>query len=658
MRTLARARLTVFLALPALASTCRDYDGHVRARVPLAAAGGSPGEGTSNSAGQGADRAGGAAGGSDAAEPEPARGGAGDSNISKSGGGSAGTSARLRGGHGGAAGGGADDGAGQGGTLGPITGRGGTAGTGGPEEVAAPGSANAWGAVRIAINGVATCAGTLIANSWVLTADHCFDSLASVADVTVGFGSDATHFAETRTGRELVHFDGNTLDVKVRDLALLGVDAPFEIDGSRTHQYVRLTPFHDDYAGLAYVCVGWDLEPDPASDETQLREVTLTASGVSEEDGGRRVWWVNTNPLDPDHGVLLMPRDAGAGCFFLNGPTPILATVHVGNPALRRDGNPNQNDEAYSLSLAAQEIQDWVTRTLFDKMPDVELNLQGVAAVSSPTENEIDLFGLGLEGGIHWYRRNVGTESWAASTTGWNEQPSLPDPPTGKDFATYRPGALCLPDGSVELVVVARDGGLYWQHYDGSAWRPAWVHVTDATSVVNSGVSVIGQRPGEFELFARDADNELRHASYAEGWAGKWESLRSGIVGSPAARMGLPNWFDAFVRDPSVNGIEVVTNNSNYWSSASIMEQTVSEPAVASWGPNHVDSLALDAGSELVSFTYDSFWSTWIVSSGLTAPNNNLAATARGVGSLDVFASGPGVPLWHAVWPREPVATE
>jgi hypothetical protein len=103
---------------------------------------------------------------------------------------------------------------------------------------------------------------------------------------------------------------GNDREVRVRDLALLGVDIPFEIDGSISRQYVSPTTLAGDRLLATLRCVGWDMAPDPESASNLLHDAFVTPIDTLSMTNGVNVWWASS-----DARTLLMPTDGGSACF-------------------------------------------------------------------------------------------------------------------------------------------------------------------------------------------------------------------------------------------------------------------------------------------------------------------------------------------------------
>src|SRR6185503_13311418 len=210
-------------------------------------------------------------------------------------------------------GGGAGDDTGGNGASGEAgEGTGGMGGEGGSGSTT-PALPAFLGAVRLLVDGAPRCGGTLLTNDWLLTADQCVTRTeeGALRSIRVGFGMDSTNFQQTRGVVEVQRYPGNdgTEENRGRDLLLLGVDRPFEIDGRTRGYRRRVWPNAPRILYGTQRCVGWDLLVDPLSPTNRLHEERVGGFAIDYDTtngsrpSGNRVWWFNAS-ADAQKGVL------------------------------------------------------------------------------------------------------------------------------------------------------------------------------------------------------------------------------------------------------------------------------------------------------------------------------------------------------------------
>lgn len=620
------------VAAAALGATCRSFETEP---PEISNTGGtSAAEGGRGGAGGAAGDEGGNANGGDG-------GNAGDGGISghagdTSGGrsGSEGTSGR-----GGASGGGTTSAGGTSGESGAGA---------GPTDTPEPGI---LGAVRLLVDGVPKCGGSLLTNDWVLTADQCVAFGIEPSSLVVGYGMDVSNFQQVRSVREILRFTGNDGSDESRghDLLLLGVESPFEIDG-RTSGYHRpvwaVTP---ELVLFPQRCVGWDLRVSEASPTSRLREAMLkpfTFDIQTDNDGrpsGSRMWWLNES-ADAEQGVLLMQADVGSACFHTVGESTYQHTVHSGNPEVRRDNRPNDGREAYSVALGEREARRWLDSALFESVIE-EFQLAGDPGVCSFDAERIDLFGRLSNGAIGWF-------TWDGA---WTEHTAL-SPPNGVTFLPDSPGAYCTNAGSIELFVTGVDGEIYWRRMAPSEqWNAEWQTVPAVHSPVGTGVSVTGRLADHFYVFAGAASGELRYAEYDGNWKDIWVDMGGLIAGTPAAMMNQENRVDVYTRALSNNEIWMRWMHNGSWLPDWYRTQgpVLSNPTVVSWSNSHLDIMTRSTSNTLGRSLVQVYNAETIVTD-VPMPPGNPAAVARRPGTTDVFVTQPDGYVWHGFWPRKP----
>jgi hypothetical protein len=507
------------------------------------------------------------------------------------------------------------------------------------------------GAVRLLVDGVPKCGGSLLSNDWVLTADQCLARTDDPASVLVGFGMDTERFQQTRGIIEVQRFPGNDGSEQNRghDLLLLGLERPFTIDG-QTSGYHRPIWAHSPESALhAHRCIGWDLRVSPESPTQRLHEEMLTPftfdlqTNNNARPSGSRVWWLNTSG-DPEQGALPMQADVGSACIHSVFESIFQHTVHSGNPKSLRSGGQNDGREAYSVALGEYEARKWLDAVMFDSVIE-DIELAGDPAVCSARADQMQLFGVLSDGAIGWF-------TWDGS---WTERTSLPAP-KGTTFLEATPGAYCTKLGGIELFVTGLDGDIWWRRMNPSEeWTEEWERVPDVQTPVGSGVAVAGVLADHFYVFARAESGELRYAEYDAGWTGMWWDLGGMLAGTPTALMHQERHVDVYARNLADNEIHQKWMHNGSWLEPwyPVQGRVSSDPTVVQWGTSHLDIFTRSTSNTLGRAMWHVYWAEPLVSD-IPMPAGNPSAVARRPGTTDVFVTRPDGRVWHAFRPRRP----
>ena len=271
-------------------------------------------------------------------------------------------------------------------------------------------------------------------------------------------------------------------------------------------------------------------------------------------------------------------------------------------------------------------------------------------AVASRASGSLDIFGIGLGGGM-WHKAWA-SGAWTPSETGWQN--------LGGSFVT-RPAACSWGSDRVDVFAVGPDGAMLHKAWVKGAWQPSETGWENLGGQFAGAPAACSWGPNRLDVFAVGSDQVMWHKWWSNGaWHPSptgWHNLGGQFTRPPAACSWAPDRLDIVGR--GVNGAiwHKAWGNGKWTPSEAGWEnlggQFTSGPTICSWGPNRLDifGLGLDRGVWHKAWT-NGTWSPagtgWESLGGafISPP----AVEAWGTNRLDIVGVGDDGAMRHKAW--------
>jgi hypothetical protein len=465
------------------------------------------------------------------------------------------------------------------------------------------------------------CSGTLVTNSWVLTAKHCVSGLQSVHIEHQKATGVTDQITVTNTATNVI------LHPSV-DVALVHMPSTFTISGSTDGIFnTAILQADTSLVNKTVKCSGYGRNTLTTGFGT-LRTANLNVSNVS---GGI----VTTVPNSSSQ--IQWKGDSGSTCFYNeNGYKWMIGVQSFCNVSQDANGNVTSVNSCGLVSAAS--VRDWIDNAMFSSWESLGGGLTSAVASTSTGKGKVHAFARGGDNAI-WFRNwDNGWSGWTSAGGGATSAPSAASQGAGK-FAVFARGG---------------DNGLWMRKSTNGVFTADWCSLGGG---LNSGPAAVSQAAGKLMVFALGGDNGIWYrvqssdGTCSDGSWSNWTSLGGTWTHNPAAFSWGGNQAHVFARDSS-GQYQYKYFNGTTWDAAwtNLGGNFKYGPAVAYAGSNKVELFGVNQDGTIAHRRWHGLWATTWANEGGTA-NEAPGVSSWGNGRIDLFSRGTDNGLWHRAHP-------
>ena len=326
--------------------------------------------------------------------------------------------------------------------------------------------------------------------------------------------------------------------------------------------------------------------------------------------------------------------------------TPIDSYTVVGQPGNLTQTLPGSatsavfngltNGVAYTFTVTAHNVEGQDVGTASPVTPgkpwasreSVSPSVGSGPSVASWGPNRLDVFYRGTDAQL-WHQHQQGG-AWSA-------------PEALGGILTSAPAAVSWGGERLDIFVRGADMQLWHLYWSGTAWG-GWEPLG---GILSTAPSVTAWSVNRLDIFAGGSDNQLWHQFWSGTRWGGWDPLGGILTASPATASWSANRIDVFVRGSDY----ALWHRFWYgvaWSSWILVGGSLaSAPAVSTWAPGRLDIFSVTDSGTIQHLSGDgSPGSVWQNLAG-GSWQDDPAAIARKVGTIDLFGLAADSSLWH-----------